>query len=106
MCPDVQANGRQAPQQYHHQVHRVTTEFFATPPASLGDFTAAPFFATDFLKAFSPGFEATQTSVEPQLLITDPIVSDLIHVAVLAHTGSKILFFFCILKPPLKHNNK
>ena len=59
------------------------TAFFATPPASLdvpADFIAAPFFATDFLKAFFPGLEATQTSVEPQPLITDPLVSDLIHI--------------------------
>lgn len=55
-----------------------TTAFFATPPASLGvpaDFTAGPFFATDFLKVFFPGFGPTQTSVEPQPLITDPVVS-------------------------------
>ena len=56
-----------------------TTAFFATPPASLGvpaDFTASPFFATDFLRAFFPGFGPTQTSVEPQPLITDVVVSD------------------------------
>ena len=55
-----------------------TTAFFATPPASLGvpaDFTAGPFFATDFLRAFFPGFGPTQTSVEPQPLITDVVVS-------------------------------
>lgn len=55
-----------------------TIPFFATPPASLGvpaDFTAGPFFATDFLQAFFPGFGPTQTSVEPQPLITDPVVS-------------------------------
>ena len=58
-----------------------TTAFFATPPASLGvpaDFTASPFFATDFLRAFFPGFGPTQTSVEPQPLITDVVVSGLI----------------------------
>ena len=55
-----------------------TTAFFATPPASLGvpaDFTAGPFFATDFLRAFRTGFGPSQTSVEPQPLITDPVVS-------------------------------
>lgn len=55
-----------------------TTAFFATPPASLGvpaDFTAGPFFATDFLRAFFPGFGPTQTSVEPQPLVTDVVVS-------------------------------
>lgn len=55
-----------------------TTAFFATPPASLSvpaDFTAGPFFATDFLQRFFPGFGPTQTSVEPQPLITDPVVS-------------------------------
>jgi hypothetical protein len=51
--------------------------FFATPPASLGvpaDFTAQPFFVTDLLKSFYPGFGPTQTSVEPQPVITDPVV--------------------------------
>jgi sphingomyelin phosphodiesterase len=36
-----------------------TTPFFAAPPASLGvpaDLTAGPYFATDFLQAFFPGF--------------------------------------------------
>ncbi|KAF8589774.1 hypothetical protein K439DRAFT_1612572 [Ramaria rubella] len=50
--------------------------FFATPPASLkapADFTAQPFFLTDFLHEFFPGFGPTQTSVEPQPLITDPV---------------------------------
>ena len=55
-----------------------TTPFFAAPPASLGvpaDLTAGPYFATDFLQAFFPGFGPSQTSVEPQPLITDPVVS-------------------------------
>ena len=59
-----------------------STAFFATPPASLSvpaDFTAGPFFVTDFLNAFFPGFGPTQTSVEPQPLITDPVVSILIN---------------------------
>ncbi|KAF8589284.1 hypothetical protein K439DRAFT_1525920 [Ramaria rubella] len=50
--------------------------FFATPPAFLNapaDFTAQPFFQTDFLHNFFPGFEPTQTSVEPQPMITDPV---------------------------------
>ncbi|KAF8521774.1 Metallo-dependent phosphatase [Hysterangium stoloniferum] len=53
-----------------------TSAFFATPPASLSvpaDFTGQPFFQTDFLKAFFPGFGPSQTSVEPQPLITDPV---------------------------------
>lgn len=52
--------------------------FFATPPASLSvpaDFTAGVLFSTDFLKEFYPGFGPTQTSVEPQPKITDPVVS-------------------------------
>ena len=51
--------------------------FSATPPASLSvpaDFTAKPFFQTDFLKSFFSGFGPSQTSVEPQPLITDPVV--------------------------------
>lgn len=55
-----------------------TSVFFATPPASLSvpaDFTAQPFFVTDLLKAFYSGFGPSQTSVEPQPLITDPVVS-------------------------------
>jgi len=54
-----------------------TSAFFATPPASLSvpaDFTAPGFFQTDFLKAFFPGFGPSQTSVEPQPMITDPVV--------------------------------
>ncbi|KDR69557.1 hypothetical protein GALMADRAFT_104017 [Galerina marginata CBS 339.88] len=53
-----------------------TTAFFATPPASLSvpaDFTAGPFFATDFLHAFFKGLGPTQTSLEPQPFITDPV---------------------------------
>ena len=72
-CHDVQANQVTA-----KPSSTTTTAFFATPPASLGvpaDFTAGPFFATDFLKAFFPGFGPSQTSVEPQPLITDPVVS-------------------------------
>ena len=56
-----------------------TSVFFATPPASLSvpaDFTAQPFFQTDFLKAFFPGFGPSQTSVEPQPLVTDPVVRE------------------------------
>ncbi|KAF8528594.1 Metallo-dependent phosphatase-like protein [Gautieria morchelliformis] len=50
--------------------------FFATPPASLdvpADFTAQPFFVTDFLNVFYSGFGPSQTSVEPQPVITDPV---------------------------------
>ncbi|KIJ51843.1 hypothetical protein M422DRAFT_157627 [Sphaerobolus stellatus SS14] len=53
-----------------------SSAFFATPPASLNvpaDFTAQGLFATDFLKAFFPGFGPSQTSVEPQPIITDPV---------------------------------
>ena len=60
-----------------------TSVFFATPPASLSvpaDFTAGPFFATDLLKAFYPGFGPSQTSVEPQPIITDPVVRYAIYI--------------------------
>ncbi|GJJ11789.1 hypothetical protein Clacol_006027 [Clathrus columnatus] len=49
---------------------------FSTPPASLNvpaSFSAGPHFSTDFLKEFYPGFGPTQTSVEPQPIITDPV---------------------------------
>lgn len=59
------------------QVPTSTSVFFATPPASLNvpaDFTAGILFSTDFLKDFFPGFGPTQTSLEPQPKITDPVV--------------------------------
>ena len=71
-------NQRGQTQQYLRRVFRLPLPFFATPPASLGvpaDFTAGPFFATDFLRAFFPGFGPTQISVEPQPLITNVVVS-------------------------------
>ena len=78
-CHDVQAEPLTAPNPtVPASSSSSTTAFFATPPASLGvpaDFTAGPFFATDFLRAFFPGFGPTQTSVEPQPLITDVVVS-------------------------------
>lgn len=77
-CHDVYAKPPTKPTVTKSTSTSTTTAFFATPPASLGvpaDFTAGPFFATDFLKAFFPGFGPTQTSVEPQPLITDPVVS-------------------------------
>jgi hypothetical protein len=78
LCHDVQAERAPNPA-VPASSSSSTTAFFATPPASLGvpaDFTAGPFFATDFLRAFFPGFGPTQTSVEPQPLITDVVVSD------------------------------
>lgn len=50
----------------------------STPPASLSvpaAVTAGQFMSTDFLKKYYPGFGPTQTSVEPQPVITDPVVS-------------------------------
>ncbi|KAF8589271.1 Metallo-dependent phosphatase [Ramaria rubella] len=50
--------------------------FFAAPPAALSapaDFTLPHLFQTDFLHAFYPGLGPTQTTAEPQPLITDPV---------------------------------
>lgn len=58
-----------------------TSAPFATPPASLSvpaAVTAGLFFSTQFLKEFYPGFGPTQTSVEPQPVITDIVVSPFI----------------------------
>ena len=77
VCHDVQAEPAPNPT-VPASSSSSTTAFFATPPASLGvpaDFTAGPFFVTDFFRAFFPGFGPTQTSVEPQPLITDVVVS-------------------------------
>ena len=77
VCHDVQAEPAPNPTAPASSSSS-TTAFFATPPASLGvpaDFTAGPFFVTDFFRAFFPGFGPTQTSVEPQPLITDVVVS-------------------------------
>lgn len=60
------------------QAPTATSALFATPPASLNvpaDFTAGFLFSTDFLKEFFSGFGPSQTSVEPQPKITDPVVS-------------------------------
>ena len=57
-----------------------TSVLFATPLASLrvdvlAGFTAQSFFfVTDLLKSFYSGFGLSETSVEPQLVITDPVV--------------------------------
>ena len=80
VCHDVQEEPLAAPNPTvpASSSSSTTTAFSATPPASLGvpaDFTAGPFFATDFLRAFFPGFGPTQTSAEPQPLITDVVVS-------------------------------
>ncbi|KAF8514400.1 hypothetical protein JB92DRAFT_3115677 [Gautieria morchelliformis] len=51
-------------------------EGVATPLASLdvpADFTAQPFFVTDLLNVFYSGFGPSQTSVEPQPVMTDPV---------------------------------
>jgi sphingomyelin phosphodiesterase len=86
VCHDVQAEPARPNPTVPASSFSSTTAFFATPPASLGvphDFTAGPFFATDFLRAFFPGFGPTQTSVEPQPLITDAVVSG---IPVCSHT--------------------
>lgn len=52
----------------------------STPPASLSvpaAVTAGQFMSTDFLKAYFPGFGPTQTSVEPQPVITDPVTHEI-----------------------------